>query len=241
MHTETQPGRLWTSGGRWRCVGSKNRQTTPTTTSITSVRQLLGTAYAQMASAATSTALAHQPLGSANGNDTSRSAGRSGRQSAATRRNMRREERVTVQGPVKKQQPDGMSHRGMRGQTADAVLHLKSSTSHIRISETKIWCIPRGSKPCTPNPIHRVGVLGAGDHPDQTSLDAHCPSGQHSANSEIVPQLWTCRWFRSLSCIATQLVRRRQYCPAAASVSPTFNSVRDPTVAGTRCPRVYFV
>ena len=25
---------------------------------------------------------------------------------------MRREERVTVQGPVKEQQPDGMSHRG---------------------------------------------------------------------------------------------------------------------------------
>ena len=31
---------------------------------------------------------------------------------AATQRNMRREERVTVQGPVKEQQPDGMSHRG---------------------------------------------------------------------------------------------------------------------------------
>ena len=46
------------------------------------------------------------------GNDTSRSTGRSGRQNAATRRNMRREERVTVQGPVKKQQPDGVSHRG---------------------------------------------------------------------------------------------------------------------------------
>ena len=46
------------------------------------------------------------------GNDTSRSTGRSGRQNAGTRRNMRREERVTVQGPVKKQQPDGMSHRG---------------------------------------------------------------------------------------------------------------------------------
>ena len=27
---------------------------------------------------------------------------------------MRREERVTVQGPVKEQQPDGMSHRGGR-------------------------------------------------------------------------------------------------------------------------------
>ena len=44
-------------------------------------------------------------------NDTSSSTGRSGRQNAATRCNMRREERVTVQGPVKKQ-PDGMSHRG---------------------------------------------------------------------------------------------------------------------------------
>ena len=49
------------------------------------------------------------------GNDTSRSTGRSGRQNAATRRNMRREERVTVQGPVKKQQRDGMSHRGGGG------------------------------------------------------------------------------------------------------------------------------
>ena len=46
------------------------------------------------------------------GTDTSRSTGRSGRQNAATRRNMRREDRVTVQGPVKEQQPDGMSHGG---------------------------------------------------------------------------------------------------------------------------------
>ena len=49
------------------------------------------------------------------GNDTSKSTGRNGRQKAATRRNMRREERVTVQGPVKEQQPDGMSHRGGGG------------------------------------------------------------------------------------------------------------------------------
>ena len=34
------------------------------------------------------------------------------RQKAATRGNMQREERVTAQGPVKEQQPDGMSHRG---------------------------------------------------------------------------------------------------------------------------------
>ena len=49
------------------------------------------------------------------GNDTTRHTGRSGRQNAATRRNMRREERVTVQGPVKEQQPDGMSHGGGGG------------------------------------------------------------------------------------------------------------------------------
>ena len=46
------------------------------------------------------------------GNGTGRSTGRSGRQNAATQRNMRREERVTVQGPVKEQQPDGMSRGG---------------------------------------------------------------------------------------------------------------------------------
>ena len=33
-------------------------------------------------------------------------------QNAATRHNTQREERVTVQGPVKRQRPDGMSHRG---------------------------------------------------------------------------------------------------------------------------------
>ena len=46
------------------------------------------------------------------GNDTSRSTGHSGRQNAATRRSRQRDERVTVQGPVKEQQPDGMSHGG---------------------------------------------------------------------------------------------------------------------------------
>ena len=56
------------------------------------------------------------------GNDTSKSTGRSGQQNAATRRNMRREERVPVQGPVKEQQPDGMSHRG-------AVRHHNGTTA----------------------------------------------------------------------------------------------------------------
>ena len=54
------------------------------------------------------------------GNVTSKSTGRSGRQKAATRRNMRREERVNVQGPVKKQPPDGMSRRGGGGASTAA-------------------------------------------------------------------------------------------------------------------------
>ena len=64
-HTETRRGGLWT-----RCVGSKNRQTTPATTSTTLLRQLLGSADAQTAPAASSTAPAHQLLGSANAETT---------------------------------------------------------------------------------------------------------------------------------------------------------------------------
>ena len=69
------------------------------------------------------------------GNNTSKSTGRSGRQNAATRRNMRREDRVTVQGPVKEQQPDGMSHRG-RGRLVWCAL--------------RHWGVPRGSSLTVP-------------------------------------------------------------------------------------------
>ena len=114
-YAETQRGRLWTACGQ-RCVDSKNSQTTPATTSRTSIRQLLGAIDAQT----TPCHIQHSPdtptIGlRERGNDTSKSTGRSGRQNAATRCNMRREERVTVQGPVKEQQPDGTSHRGAGG------------------------------------------------------------------------------------------------------------------------------
>ena len=63
---QKQRGRLWTACGQ-RCVGSKNSQTTPATTSTSSIRQLLGAAAAQTAHHATfSTAPTHQLLGSAN-------------------------------------------------------------------------------------------------------------------------------------------------------------------------------
>ena len=69
-HTERQRGRLWTACGQRR-VDSKNSQTTPTTTSTTSIRQLLGATDTQTAHHATfSTAPTHQLLGSTNAETT---------------------------------------------------------------------------------------------------------------------------------------------------------------------------
>ena len=79
------------------------------------IRQLLGAADAQTAHHAPHSPNTPTTGLRERGNDTSKSTGRSGRHKAATRRNTRREERVTVQGPVKTQQPDGMSHRGRGG------------------------------------------------------------------------------------------------------------------------------
>ena len=73
------------------------------------------------------------------GNDTSRSTGRSGRQNAATRRNMRKEERVTVQGPVKKQQPDGISHGGWVGGCMGQQAGRRSMSSHVLQFPHHLW------------------------------------------------------------------------------------------------------
>ena len=93
---------------------AKTSQTTPATTSTSPLRQLLGTADAQTAHPAQPQTNHWAPR---TRQRTSRSTGRSGPQKAATRRNMRREERVTVQGPVKKQQPDGVKKTTRRSVT----------------------------------------------------------------------------------------------------------------------------
>ena len=68
--TETQRGRRWTACGQ-RCVDSKHSQTTPATTSTSSIRQLLGAADTQTAHHATfSTVPTRQLLGSANAETT---------------------------------------------------------------------------------------------------------------------------------------------------------------------------
>ena len=70
-HTEPQRGRLWTACGQ-RHVDSKNSQTTPATTSTSSISQLLGATDAQTAHhAAFSAAPTHQILGSTNAETTS--------------------------------------------------------------------------------------------------------------------------------------------------------------------------
>ena len=69
-HTETQRGRPRTACGQ-RCVDGENSQTTPPTTSTSSIRQILGAAGAQTAHHATfSTAPTHQLLGSTNAETT---------------------------------------------------------------------------------------------------------------------------------------------------------------------------
>ena len=92
-------------------------------------------------------------------NDTSKSTGRSGRQNAATRRNMRREERVTVQGPVKEQQPDGMSHRGLGRGPQNG---LRSSN---RPPIFGLLRMPPGTSP-TPTPCSTLCAGGCHDNPD---------------------------------------------------------------------------
>ena len=143
-------------------MSSKNSQTTPVTTSTTSVRQLLGTAHAQTAPAATNTAPAHQPLGTANRNDTSRSTDRRGRQNATTQHSRRREERMTVQAPVKKQQPNGMSHGGgVSSGGAQAALPLPGNA--------ELW----PGHHLTPPPPCAVGLARG---PGQSSEDVGSPA-----------------------------------------------------------------
>ena len=91
-HTEMRQGMWWTTRMR-RGVGSQNRKMTPATTSTSPVCRLLDFA---------------------NEETTPQGTGHSGSQKALARHSTRREARRTVHGPLKKPQPDRMSHRGVR-------------------------------------------------------------------------------------------------------------------------------
>ena len=60
----------------------------------------------------------------------------------ATRRSMRREERVTVQGPVKRQQPDGMSHGGGVGGSEAPKVYCTSNRPQISSPFDKFHFVP---------------------------------------------------------------------------------------------------
>ena len=93
-----------------RCMGSENRQTTPAATSTAPVHQLLGSVNAET-----------RPAGAQAAEPTKRS----------DPTQPQGEEWVTLQGPVKKQQPDRMSHRGQvpgRHAKRDCVLSARRSS-----------------------------------------------------------------------------------------------------------------
>ena len=115
------------------------------------------------------------------------------RPNAATRRNMRREDRVTVQGPVKKQQPDGMSHRGgasprvpPRRQKPDPDPPPPPTLGGLQptVGGVGSWCPNPRSRP-PPPPVggsQCIGVCGGGwggglwmgcDWPTESPLGSH--------------------------------------------------------------------
>ena len=90
-----------------------------------------------------------------------RSTGRSGRQKAAPRRNMRREDRVTVQGPVKEQQPDGLSHGGFGPAAAEAADAKNRGGCRGRIP--RVWCGGSGWYLSGMQRVDAVGPVGVGE------------------------------------------------------------------------------
>ena len=83
-----------------------------------------------------------------------------GRQKAATRRHIRREERVTVQGPVKKLQPDGLSHTGGGGGRVGCGRGWAFS---VRVTLRALWRpVLRGRLCCGCGGQRRAGGGGGG-------------------------------------------------------------------------------
>ena len=75
-------------------------------------------------------------MGRERGNDTIRNTGHSGRQKVLTQ-TQHREERLTVQGPIRILQPDGMSHRGFNLLLPIVPLKHRSGQSHL----TRMGCV----------------------------------------------------------------------------------------------------
>ena len=128
------------------------------------------------------------------GNDTSRSTGRSGRQNAATRRNMRREERVTAQGPVKEQPPDGMSHGGWGVGALGLEGAMGTGQAHQASSSNRTGCPPLGRLlQVIPSSVVQRGRNVAASTPGVSPQASRGPLPGHSVPSREASALPTNR------------------------------------------------
>ena len=186
-------------GGGGAAWAAKTVERPPQQPAQPPARQLLGTANAQTAPAATGTAPAHQTTGlRERGNDTGRSTGRSGRQNAATRRNMRREERVTVQGPVPEFLPGGggaQTGQGTRYAPHHPLLHntlspqvsLRQCACAVRVSHTHSHRPPPPS-PSLKSCASECAVRGGGVERGTSTEGPTCTSAEPTFNGVYPPQ-----------------------------------------------------
>ena len=90
---------------------------------------------------------------------------------------MRREERVTVQGPVKEQQPDGMSHRGGGGGIFSGLTRGVQVVRPLRRSAcSPMRCRPGGGLETEQGAARDTPALeGGGYPPPRLSSGSDCP------------------------------------------------------------------
>ena len=87
---------------------------------------------------------------------------------------MRREERVTVQGPVKEQQPDGMPHRGWVSRT---------------VGGTPCGCDRRGQRNSDNRALHRGDVRGAAQVQSDWTLSGSAWGGGGGHTNDWAPRM----------------------------------------------------
>ena len=100
---------------------------------------------------------------------------------------MRRDERMTVQGPVKEQQPDGMSHRGGQQRLAVTVRTANSFLLTANRPSVQRNCATSNSEAGVVSGVRKRSAEGAqrAHHTTSSTAPAHQRLG--SANAETTP------------------------------------------------------
>ena len=136
---------------------------------------------------------------------------------------MRREERVTVQGPVKKQQPDGMSHRGGGGPKVCVPKMARPvfPTANFVFSHDGHFGLGRGGgglgggpPPLVVNDSKHALQSGAGGAYPQTEQHHQHPHDQHRAQQEVADVRLRLRWGGGVGVDRRVVVKRDPQTPA---------------------------